>query len=122
MLDFWYSARCTREIKWGVCIVVCLCIYLASNIQTLAPLYSSMAIVLGLMLHVIRQYALPYFTTKPIIKIMFNIMILIILTLFIYMLPREHHLILTVQTLGFILLGLCLISHHQQREKRSSSI
>ena len=33
MLDFWYSARCTREIKWGVCIVVCLCIYLASNIQ-----------------------------------------------------------------------------------------
>lgn len=118
MLDFWYSARCTREIKWGVCIAVCLCIYVASTVQALPTLYSIIALIFGLAIHVVRQLLLAYLKSKPNIKIFFHLMIVLCLALMIYSLPHQHQLILSVQVIGFVALGLCLISNHAQRAPR----
>lgn len=118
MLDFWYSARCTREIKWGICIVVALCIYLASNIQALTTLYSIVAIVFGLAIHVVRQQLLPYFQSKPYMKFGFHFSILIALMVMLSTLPQPHRLILSIQVIGFVALGLFLISNHVQRAPR----
>lgn len=50
MLDFWYSARCTRQVKLIVCIMTCAMIYLCSTVQALS------AVLTGFSLGLAYQY------------------------------------------------------------------
>lgn len=118
MLNFWYSPRCTREIKWGICIVVCICIYFSSTVQQLPTKYSVIALVLGLAIHALRHVLQAAVKQKPILKVIFYAVLAMSITLLIYSLPQDNRLIFTIQSLGFVSLGLCLVSNHVQRAKR----
>ena len=51
MLDFWYSARCTRQVKLIVCIMTCAMIYLCSTVQALSAVLTGFSLGLGISIH-----------------------------------------------------------------------
>ena len=55
MLDFWYSARCTRQVKLIVCIMTCAMIYLCSTVQALSAVLTGFSLGLGISIHLLRQ-------------------------------------------------------------------
>lgn len=118
MLNFWYSPRCTPEMKWGICIVVCICIYFSSMVQQLPTKYTVIALALGLAIHALRHVLHPTVKQKPMLKVIFYAVLAMSFTLLIYSLPQDNRLIFAIQSLGFVSLGLCLVSNHVQRAKR----
>lgn len=40
MLEFWYSDKCTHQIKLMVCIATCVMIYLCSTVQQLSLMFT----------------------------------------------------------------------------------
>ena len=55
MLEFWHSARCTRQIRLSVCIAVCAVIYYCSSIQQLPALFAGLSLAIGMALHLLRR-------------------------------------------------------------------
>ena len=111
MLDFWYSERCTRQIKLIICIAVCAVIYYCSNIQQLSPLFTGLSLAVGLALHFLRIAHLNIVNTnsyKPIFQIIFS-MLPIIALIFMHMKEGEI-LIPGAQGIGFMALAICLFS------------
>ena len=39
MLNFWYSERCSRQIKLIVCIATCVMIFMAAQVQQLGAIF-----------------------------------------------------------------------------------
>ena len=121
MLDFWYSERCTRQIKLIACVSVCIIIYLSSQIYPLTILHTVIALCLGAIYH-FKHYAQknikennPY---KTIFSILFFVIPLIIFISLLISLPNLGRLYLIIQTLGFILIGFFLVSIYVYRTKR----
>ena len=112
MLDFWYSERCTRGIKLGICIATCVIIYLSSTIEKLPALFVVMSLLLGMIHHFLQQKISriqadnPYTEGFSIIGFVFPIMALI--TLFSF-LPQPHQWILAIQVIGFSALACVLV-------------
>ena len=39
MLNFWYSERCSRQIKLIICIATCVMIFMAAQVQQLGAIF-----------------------------------------------------------------------------------
>lgn len=121
MLDFWYSERCSRSMKFIICIVVCSIVLLSSQDFKLSTLYIVIALGLGAFYHLKQkiknklQMDNPYKKGFDILLFVFPLIIFIGL---INSLPRTGHLFLSIQTLGYILIGFFLVSIYSQRSKR----
>lgn len=121
MLDFWYSERCTRQIKLIICIAVCAVIYYCSNIQQLSPLFTGLSLAVGLALHFLRIVHLNIANTnryKAIFQIIFSMLPIIALIALIISLPQTHQAILALQCICFSAIGLFLVSIYENRAKR----
>ncbi|MFW1689351.1 hypothetical protein ACG9H2_05125 [Acinetobacter ursingii] len=121
MLDFWYSERCTRGIKLGICIATCVIIYLSSTTEKLPALFVVMSLLLGMIHHFLQQKISriqadnPYAEGFSIIGFVLPIIALITLIAF---LPQPHQWILAIQVIGFSALGLFIVSIYQNRAPR----
>ena len=56
LLNFWYSDRCTRQIKLMVCIATCAVIFYCTEIQKLPTFFAIISLALGISIHVLYQY------------------------------------------------------------------
>jgi hypothetical protein len=113
MLEFWYSDKCTRQIKLIVCIATCVMIYLCSTVQQLSPMFTGISIAIGMSLHGLRTLSLKIAADNPYKKgfaILTFVMPLIALITLISMLPAEHRLMLIIQLIGFAAIGLFILS------------
>lgn len=121
MLEFWYSERITRPIRFGFCIVLCVLIYWLSSIQQLTPYYVLASVMIGIVFHVIRHKLQHIHQDNPYrrgFKILANVLPIMALIITIFMLPDTAKWILGLQVLGFSVLGLCLASTAHYREPR----
>lgn len=122
MLDFWYSERCTRQIKLMVSIVLCLVIYYCSSIVKLSPVFIGISLAVGMAVHVFAQLSLK--TTMQtlqfkILKIFIVLLPVFTLAIMACYLPQQHMIYFIFQGFGFIALGFILISNYENRAKRS---
>ncbi|TCB35710.1 hypothetical protein E0H82_06905 [Acinetobacter sp. ANC 4910] len=121
MLEFWYSERCSREIKLLSSIVVCSAIYFCSSIAQLAPLWVGLSLILGVLIHVLFTQYLKLATSHPYRITLRNgiyIFQLFALLSLAYILPEQHKWVLWLQCIGFHALGLFLVSIYSNRAKR----
>ncbi|MEQ1106516.1 hypothetical protein [Acinetobacter seifertii] len=119
MLAYWYNAP--RHIKLIFIIAVCAAIYVANQVQPLSPSYTILSLVLGFGLH-FGQYLQTKIPARSSYKSNFHfllrIYLLIIVAIVVWILPPQHNWILTIQALGFVLIGFFLVSIYQNRAKR----
>ena len=121
MLDFWYSERCTREIKLIVSILTCIVIYYCSNIEKLSPILTISCLVFGMAIHVLKIQADKISLKKPDaqgFRILFSALPIVVLILIIYLLPSQNKIFTAIQAVGFTALGLFIVSIYQNRAKR----
>lgn len=122
MLDFWYSEKCTREIKLIICIITCAIIYYFSNIEQLTTWTVGFSLGIGIFIHILHHLKLKLnahnkysnglniiFLSLPIVAILF----------LIQSIPPINKMILIVQSLGFVGLGFFIVSIYENRSKRS---
>ncbi|NNP73187.1 hypothetical protein A7P53_11485 [Acinetobacter defluvii] len=122
MLDFWYSERCTRQVKLMVSIVLCIAIYYCSSIAKLSPLFVGISLAIGIILHVLKQLSLKTPTQTVQFKLLKALIMLLpafALASMVWSLPQQNLLYLILQCLGFIALGFILIANYENRAKRS---
>ncbi|AWL30056.1 hypothetical protein DJ533_16510 [Acinetobacter defluvii] len=122
MLDFWYSERCTRQVKLMVSIVLCIAIYYCSSIAKLSPLFVGISLAIGIILHVLKQLSLKTPTQTVQFKLLKAFIMLLpafALASMVWSLPQQNLLYLILQCLGFIALGFILIANYENRAKRS---
>lgn len=119
MLAYWYNAP--RHVKLIFIIVVCVAIYAANQAQPLSPIYTILSLVLGFGLHFI-EYLKTKISDRSSHKFNFQFLVkiypLIIVAIVMWVLPPQHNWIATIQALGFVLVGLFLVSIYQNRAKR----
>lgn len=121
MLDFWYSPRCSHEIKLVSSIVVCIGIYLCSIVVELPALWVGLSLMLGMLTHVLYSVYLKLAPVSAYRNTLHNgIYIFQLFALFglAYLLPAQYKWILWLQCLGFNLIGLFLVSIYSNRAKR----
>ena len=122
MFEFWYSERCTREIKLIICILTCVAIYTSSTIEKLAPLFVGLSLFIGVSIHCVRLLILKIkqnnVEVQKWFKILFNLILIIAIIILILSLPKQHQIALTIQCLGFSAIGFFIVSIHQNRAKR----
>lgn len=121
MLNLWYSEKCTREIKLVVCIVTCVIIYFCSNIAPLKPLDIGLCLVTGVLMHVIYQSKKKLSTKNKYaegFQILFFIFPILLINFMIISTPKIDKVWLIIQSLGFICLGLFIVSIYENRAKR----
>lgn len=122
MLDFWYSERCTRQVKLIVSIVLCIAIYYCSSIAKLSPLFVGISLAIGIILHVLKQLSLRTTTQTvqfKLLKVLITLLPVLALAIMAWSLPQQNMLYLILQCLGFIALGFILIANYENRAKRS---
>lgn len=122
MLDFWYSERCTRQVKLMVSIVLCIAIYYCSSIAKLSPLFVGISLAIGIILHVLKQLSLRIATQTvqfKLLKVLIILLPVLALAIMAWSLPQQNMLYLILQCLGFIALGFILIANYENRAKRS---
>lgn len=113
MLEFWYSEKCSRQLKLMVCIATCVIIYICSTLQQLSPILTGMSVAIGMGIHVLRALSLKISADNPYKKgfsILVFIMPLMAMITLISMLPVEHKLMLAIQVIGFAAIGLFILS------------
>lgn len=119
MLAYWYNAP--RHIKLIFIIAVCAAIYAANQVQPLSPSYTILSLVLGFGLH-FGQYLQTKIPARSSYKsnsqFLLRIYPLIIVAIVVWILSPQHNWILTIQALGFVLVGFFLVSIYQNRAKR----
>ena len=121
MLDFWYSERCTREIKLITSIVTCVIIYYCSSFEKLSPTFTIICLAIGIATHVLRMLSLKIAENNPYaqgFKILFAIFPMLALVMIIYLIPTTHKIFTAIQAIGFTALGLFIVSIYQNRAKR----
>ena len=113
MLDFWYSPRCTRQIKLISCISVCCILFLSSKEIKLGTAHALIALIVGMIYHFkyhIEKKLKENNSYNKGLKIIFFILPLVVLLLLLMSLPNFGRLYLSIQTLGFTLIGFFLVS------------
>lgn len=121
MLSFWYSERCTRQIKLLICIITCAIIYAASSIEKLAPIFVGIALVIGVCTHLIHLYQAKIHDSNPYkqgLQILNYLVPIFAVSVIITKLSIENRIFLSIQVIGFMLLGLFILSIYQNRAKR----
>ena len=118
MLQFWYSDRCTRQIKLMVCIATCVMIYLCSTVQQLSAMFSGISLMIGMGIHLLRALSLKIAADNPYkngFTLLFRLMPFTALMTLIAALPTEHKVILILQSIGFTAIGLFILSTFPNR-------
>lgn len=120
MLNFWYSERCSREIKLIVSICTCLIIYLASKTQQLSPIFVGISLGVGVSVHLLYKLSLKVKNShyQLILKIVLSLLPVLLFVAIYSHLPEMHQMLLGVQSVGFIALGLFISSIYAERAKR----
>ncbi len=121
MLDFWYSERCTREIKLIASIIICVMIYYCSSIEKLSPTFTIICLGIGIATHLLHMQSVKIAESNPYaqgFKTLFSIAPIVAVILVICLLPSQHKLFTAIQALGFSALGLFIVSIYQNRAKR----
>lgn len=123
MLDFWYSERCHRQIKLFLCVAVCLMIYSTARIAELSFIFTLISVGLGALIHVLRMIKIKLLAENRYntgLDSVFFILPLLYWLVLILSLPRLHLWALMLQAVGFMALGLFVISIYTQRAPRFS--
>ena len=118
MLQFWYSDRCTRQIKLMVCIATCVMIYLCSTVQQLSAMFTGISLMIGMGIHLLRALSLKIAADNPYkngFTLLFRLMPFTALMTLIAALPTEHKVILILQSIGFTAIGLFILSTFPNR-------
>ena len=118
MLQFWYSDRCTRQIKLMVCIATCVMIYLCSTVQQLSAMFTGINLMIGMGIHLLRALSLKIAADNPYkngFTLLFRLMPFTALMTLIAALPTEHKVILILQSIGFTAIGLFILSTFPNR-------
>ncbi|OTH00236.1 hypothetical protein [Acinetobacter sp. ANC 4973] len=118
MLQFWYSDRCTRQIKLLVCIATCVMIYLCSTVQQLSAMFTGISLMIGMGIHLLRALSLKIAADNPYkngFTLLFRLMPFTALMTLIAALPTEHKVILILQSIGFTAIGLFILSTFPNR-------
>lgn len=118
MLQFWYSDRCTRQIKLMVCIATCVMIYLCSTVQQLSAMFTAISLMIGMSIHLLRALSLKIAADNPYkngFTLLFRLMPFTALMTLIAALPTEHKIMLTLQSIGFTAIGLFILSTFPNR-------
>ena len=122
MLDFWYSERCTREIKLVTCISTCVIIFLCAKLMPLSSVFVGLSLAIGVLIHVLRMFSLKIKATHPhqtSFQIIFFVLILTATINLLIQLPKVPQLwALAIQCIGFIALGLFIVTIYTGRSKR----
>lgn len=122
MLDFWYSERCTREIKLVSCISTCVIIFLCAKLMPLSSVFIGFSLAIGVLIHVLRMLSLKIKATNPHqtgFHILFFVLILTATINLLIQLPKVPQLwALAIQCIGFIALGLFIVTIYTGRSKR----
>lgn len=123
MLDFWYSDRCTRQMKLIAVIAACLIITFSSQIFKLSPAFTGISLGIGLLMHVLYSVMLAQAGTgiQKWLHFAQKIPYLLLIILF-SCLPRTgswtEMLMQILQCIGFCAIGLFLVSIYENRAKR----
>ena len=121
MLDFWYSERCTREIKLIVSILTCIVSYYCSNIEKLSPILTVSCLIFGMAIHVLKIQTDKISRQNPYaqgFRILFSTLPIAIFIFIICILPSQNKIFTAIQAVGFSALGLFIVSIYQNRAKR----
>lgn len=120
ILDFWYSDRCTRQIKLITCISTCIMIYLSAKPAELSVWFVGFALLIGIGLHLTRECILKFKSQNPNNKaIQWLIVIpMIALLLLILSLPKTNQFSLALQSIGFTALGFFIVTLYENRAAR----
>ena len=121
MFKFWYSERCTRQIKLVLCILVCLMIYIASQQVQLGTVFVGISLTLGMLVHILRHCSLKISPQNPYregFSRLFSFIPLIGLITLVGYLPEQQRVYLAMQCVGFSCIGFALLSIHSHRAKR----
>ncbi|MEG0487816.1 MAG: hypothetical protein RR575_07750 [Acinetobacter sp.] len=119
MLQFWYSDRCTRQIKLMVCIATCVMIYLCSTVQQLSAMFTGISLMIGMGIHLLRALSLKIAADNPDkngFTLLFWVMPFTALMTLMAALPTEHKVMLILQTIGFTAIGLFILSTFPNRK------
>lgn len=114
MLDFWYSARCNRQVKLALCVAVCLMIYACAKVAELS-------LGLGALVHVLRVIKLKLQSQQhynSIFDVLFFLLPIIYWLGLMLLLPAQHVWALMLQAIGFSVLGLFIVSIYSNRAPR----
>ena len=121
MLSFWYSERCSREIKLIICIATCVMIVIAAQVQQLGAIFIGLSLGIGITTHLLRGAHLKIAQGNPYQEGFSRLVVflpLIALICLLGYLPAQDKIALALQCIGFSGIGLFLVSIHAQREKR----
>ncbi|MEG0483090.1 MAG: hypothetical protein RR575_13765 [Acinetobacter sp.] len=121
LLDFWYSERCTRQIKLMVSIITCAIIYYCSTFEKLSPAFTLFGLAIGISIHVLRNISLKIATNASALKlykILFAVFPIFTFSILVFLLPHSNKLYTAIQALGFVALGLFVVSIYESRQKR----
>lgn len=120
MLDFWYSSRCTRQIKLALCVITFALVYWSSNISKVATSFACASLLLGLSLHGFYQLSLKakWHEQRGLLNLMASCIFILIIAGLIYLLPKNDQAITALQIIGYSLLGFFSISIYSQRSRR----
>ena len=119
MLQFWYSDKCTRQIKLLVSIATCVMIYLCSTVQQLSAMFSGISLMIGMSIHLLRALNLKIAADHPYkngFTLLFWVIPFTALMTLIAALPTEHKIMLILQTIGFTAIGLFILSTFPDRK------
>ena len=125
MLEFWYSERCTRQIKLMVIIATCILIYAASTVAQLGSVFVGVSLAIGIAVHLLHHSRLKISKSNPYANgftaLSRVIPIIALITLFGY-LPEQYAqwtiFALGLQCFGCTAIGLFIVSVYENRAKR----
>ena len=121
MLNFWYSERCSRQIKLIVCIATCVMIVIAAQVQQLGTIFIGLSLVFGIATHLLRFFQLKIAQDNPYREGFSRLVVFLPIIQrrdLLGYLPAQDKIELALQCIGFSEVGLFLVSIHAQREKR----
>lgn len=125
MLEFWYSERCNRQLKLIIIIAVCIVIYIASTVAELGLIFVGISLAIGMLMHVLREFRLKLSPENPYAEgfraLKTAIPSVAVISLIGY-LPKTGEIWKTIalglQCLGFVAIGLFIVSIYNKRAKR----
>ena len=120
ILDFWYSERCTRQIKLIICISTCVVIYLSAKPAELSIWFVGFALLIGISLHLTRECILKIKSQNPNMKASQWLIIIPIsaLIFLLFCLPKTNQFSLALQSIGFAALGFFIVTLYENRAPR----
>lgn len=120
MLEFWYSNRCTRQIKLALCVLTFALVYWSSSITKITTSFACVSLLLGLSLHVFYQLGLKtaLIKQKNLFSLICSSTFILVLAGLIWSLPENNKEIAALQVIGYSTLGFFVISIYALRSRR----